>query len=220
MQVCLFAKPPVAGEVKTRLAATVGNDAAAQLARAFLLDTWEQITGLDWAQAIVATTGPLAAELGIAADRIWLQGDGDLGARITRILARGLTAHTASIAIGADTPGLPVDLLEAAHRELENGNDAVIGPTDDGGFYLLGLRRCPENLLADLPWSTEETFAATRARLDACGLRTIELPRWFDVDRPADLVRLEAELAAGRIHAPHTVELLARIGQSDRQSTR
>lgn len=211
MQVCLFAKPPVAGEVKTRLATALGTETAAQLARAFLLDTWEQITQLDWAQAIVATTGRLAPELGIPPDRVWLQGDGDLGARIERVMTRGLAEHVASIAIGADTPGLPSELLEAAHRDLANDNDAVIGPTDDGGFYLLGLRRIPNNLLVDLPWSRNDTYTATRARLDACGLRTSELPRWFDVDRPADLARLEAELAAGRIHAPRTAQLLAHL---------
>ncbi len=97
----------------------------------------------------------------------------------------GWHPHTA-ITIGADTPGLPRAAIERARAALVTA-DAAIGPTEDGGFYLLALRRCPAGLLGDLPWSQPSTFAATLARLHDRGLSTVVLDSWFDVDRPADL---------------------------------
>jgi glycosyltransferase A (GT-A) superfamily protein (DUF2064 family) len=88
-------------------------------------------------------------------------------------------------------------------------HDAVLGPTTDGGFYTLGLRACPVGLLAGLPWSSPSTFAATRERLFEAGFTIDVLPAYFDVDRPEDLGRLRAGLAAGTIHAPNTARFLA-----------
>jgi glycosyltransferase A (GT-A) superfamily protein (DUF2064 family) len=98
-------------------------------------------------------------------------------------------------------------LLEAGRDALGRA-DAVIGPADDGGFYLLGLRTCPERLLAGLPWSAPDTFARTIERLRERGLRVEVLERWFDVDRPEDLDRLRALIQRGEIHAPSTARLL------------
>lgn len=205
--VCIFAKPPVPGTVKTRLAEP---RRAAELARAFLVDTCVAVRAMPWADAVVATTTPfdgdLAAQLGVP---FWLQGDGDLGARLERVLRRALASSPAAFAIGADTPGLPRELLDRARAALETA-DAVLGPTDDGGFYLIALRRCPDGLLADLPWSTSETFAATLARLRDRGLSTVVLDSWFDVDRPEDLQRLQTLLDTGAVSAPWTVEALNR----------
>ena len=140
----------------------------------------------------------------------WLQGDGDLGARLERVLRRALTRAPKALAIGADSPGLPLRLIEAAHAALDAA-DAILGPCDDGGFYLLGLRRCPPGLLADLPWSLEGTHRATLARLRHRGLETIELDPWFDVDREEDLARLERLIAEGSVVAPATASAIARL---------
>ncbi len=199
--ICIFAKPPVPSAVKTRLA---DGERAARLARAFLIDTCAAVRTVPWARPILATTGPLDAALAARLDvPTWLQGDGDLGARIERVLRRALELGPAAIAIGADTPGLPPDLLAAARAALVDA-DAAIGPTDDGGFYVLALRRCPEGLLAELPWSRDDTFAATLARLRERGLVTKVLEPWFDIDRPSDLPRLQALLSARVLVAPET----------------
>ncbi|MHB1845619.1 MAG: TIGR04282 family arsenosugar biosynthesis glycosyltransferase, partial [Deltaproteobacteria bacterium] len=176
--VCVFAKPPLPGRVKTRLAAEVGSEGAARLARAFLRDTLAAVRALPWAEPRLATTerAPFEAELG--APEIWLQGEGDLGRRMERVLRRALRGASAALAIGADSPGMPLALLEGAREALASA-DAVVGPSDDGGFYLLGLRRCPRGLLDGLPWSAPETFDRTLARLREQGLRTSLLPRWF-----------------------------------------
>ncbi len=207
-RICIFAKPPVAGGVKTRLAADLGVERATALARSFLVDTCAAMRTLGWARAILATTGSLDLDLQTElALPIWSQGDGDLGARLERVLARALTDAPIAIAIGADSPGLPTRLLDEARAALATA-DAAIGPADDGGFYLLALRRCPAGLLSDLPWSAPDTFARTVERMHSHGLSVIELPRWFDVDRADDLVRLDALLTNGSIVAPCTRQLL------------
>jgi len=203
---CVFAKPPRPGEVKTRLAEEIGSESAATLARAFFLDVWSVATSCPWSRAVLATTDVEAAEwAGVAP--IWPQGGGDLGDRLERMLQRALRSVPFAVAIGTDSPGLPRRLLEDARRALTTV-DAVIGPCDDGGFYLLGMRRCPPGLLADLPWSAADTFARTFARLREHGLTVVVLPPWFDVDTASDLPRLRALLSRGDIEAPETERAL------------
>lgn len=213
---CIFTKPPVAGQAKTRLAAELGSAQAAELARAFLRDTWGAAAALPWARPILATTEPgTAAAVGVDAEE-WLQGPGDLGERLERVLGRALREGAFAIAIGSDTPGLPIRLLEHA-RDVLASAPAVIGPSEDGGFYLLGLRRCPAGLLAGLPWSQEETFARTLARLRERGIETGMLLPWFDVDRPRDLECLRGLLDRGEVAAPETARALARMTKHRRR---
>jgi uncharacterized protein len=200
--ICIFAKPPVAGEVKTRLAAVLGADAAARLARAFLEDTIESVQALPWAQAALASTAAIEADVPVL-----LQGEGDLGVRIERVLTTALKRAPVAMAIGADTPALPSRLLESARAALHDA-DVAIGPADDGGFYLLALRHCPEGLLRDLPWSSVDTLHATLKRLRALNLRTRLLEPWFDVDRAEDLERLRTLVEQGMLRAPRTALVL------------
>jgi uncharacterized protein len=212
--VCVFAKPPRPGLAKNRLAAAVGEARAAALAQAFFEDTWAAASSLPWARAVLATTDPAAAEWG-GAKRAppWPQGGGDLGDRLERVLRRALHDTPAALAIGTDTPGLPPVLLSQARAALRDA-DAVLGPSEDGGFYLLGLRRCPPGLLRDLPWSAADTFVQTLSRIRERGLRTMVIAPWFDVDRPADLACLRALIARGEVHAPHTARALEAIDRA------
>ena len=207
--ICVFAKPPEPGRVKTRLAPAIGEAAAAELAWAFLRDTVSSLRTLPWADVVLVTTGPLPAPLGPPE---WTQGDGDLGDRMERALARALRTAPRAMVVGTDSPGLLHAHLHEAHRALAT-TDAVLGPADDGGFYLIGLTRCPEGLLAGLPWSREDTLARTRARLTERGLRATLAPSWFDVDRPEDLTRLRRELDAGLVRAPETHRLLRALSE-------
>jgi hypothetical protein len=207
--ICVFAKPPHPGKAKTRLAARVGDARAAEYAQAFLRDTWALVSDLAWTRSVIATTEGAGNDLGLPGrPNIWLQGDGDLGHRLERIMRRALAEADVAIAIGADTPGLPERLLVEASKEFTKA-DAVLGPSEDGGFYLLGLKRCPPGLLDDLPWSEPTTFAATRSRLLERGLAVRTLEPWFDVDRPEDLERLRGSIDCGALHAPETARLLA-----------
>ncbi len=205
--ICVFVKPPQAGEVKTRLIPALGAERAAHLAEAFFRDTWNTVSRLEWARAVAASTGPLPPTLRGFTGAVWRQGQGDLGARLERILRRALRHAPFAITLGADSPGIPAALLEAARRELQR-HDAVLGPCQDGGFYLLGLRRCPRGLLAGLPWSRRDTLARTLARLRERRISTRILEPYFDLDRVEDLARLENLLAAGKVHAPETAHAL------------
>ena len=208
----VFAKPPRAGVAKTRLAAGLGFDGAATLARAFFEDVWATARSLSWADPHLVTTEPEAPEWRSAGIRsAWQQGEGDLGIRLENAVRRSLAGGTpAAIVIGTDSPGLPAELLDAARAALEDA-DAVLGRSADGGFYLMGLRSCPEGLLAGLPWSSDETFERTRERLLERGLRLEVLPTWFDVDQPEDLPPLRSRLTRGDLAAPATARALSRL---------
>lgn len=209
--VCIFAKPPVPGEAKTRLAREVGFVEAARLARAFLHDTWATVSTLPWARPILATTTSDLIPFGLGDDLVvWPQGPGDLGNRLERILARGVAEAGQALVIGADIPGLPQGHLDVARHVLES-HDVVLGPTEDGGFYLIGAsRHLPVGALSDIPWSCEDTLTKTEERLMRAGLSLARAPSWFDVDEPADLVRARQMLAHNPMAAPRTRQALAR----------
>lgn len=209
--ICVFVKPPVAGKVKTRLIPTVGAHGAAALAEAFFRDTWNCVESLSWALPILATTDRLDRTVVPAAEtEVWFQGGGDLGARIERILRRALMETPFAIALGADSPGIPREFLDRAHEALQSA-DAVLGPCEDGGFYLLGVRQCPLGMLSGIPWSQSTTFASTLGRLNELGLRSIVLDPWYDIDRPEDLQRLRSDVVRGTTAAPNTARVLATL---------
>lgn len=209
--IAVFAKPPRPGEVKTRLASLVGPVAAAMLARAFFEDTWRAVGELAWARRVLASTTDDVSLFGLEHVEVWLQGEGDLGARQARIAARALASAPFVLAIGSDSPGLPRSVFEAARAALTQ-HDAVLGPAEDGGYYLLGLRRTEPGLLDDLPWSAPTTFEATKERLASRGFSVATIQCWFDVDEGEDLKRLARALEAGEIEAPRTAEALAALG--------
>lgn len=201
--VCVFAKPPEPGNVKTRLIPELGREGAAELAAAMFLDTWHTLSSTPGVRPILATVSSGVFPVAIGSRDVWLQGDGDLGARIERILRRSLADAAAAIVVGADSPCLATGHLHAAMRALED-HDAVIGRTMDGGFYLLGVRRCSEGLLSCIPWSTCETAELTAQRLRCRNLEVHELVPLFDVDLPEDLPFLARYLLKDPAAAPAT----------------
>ena len=205
--VCIFVKPFTAGEVKTRLIPSLGAAGAAQLAEAMFQDTRSVVQKVPWAQEIIASTGPLRTVPPDDSNWVWPQGEGTLGDRLERILRRALAKAAMAIAIGADSPGLPLRVFEEARRRLQS-DDAVLGPCEDGGFYLLGLKRCPPGLLDGIGWSQPDTLPQIHEKLQRAGFKISLLEPWFDVDRPEDLERLYSRIAAGQISAPRSAEVL------------
>lgn len=191
--VCIFAKPPVPGRVKTRLASAVGSQAAAKLASAMLHDVWSVVANAAGAMPVLAAAEAGNFDVDIPNHRLWLQHGADLGSRIESILRRGLEIAPAAIALGADSPLVTTrDVIEAI-EELASGN-AVLGPCEDGGFYLLGLNFCPLGVLATIPWSCKVTCDATESRLRSNGMKVTRTRTGFDIDTLADIWRLRREL--------------------------
>jgi glycosyltransferase A (GT-A) superfamily protein (DUF2064 family) len=120
--------------------------------------------------------------------------------------------------LNSDSPTLPTALLrQAAECLAEPGSRAVLGPAEDGGYYLLGMQGAHAHLFTDIDWSTDRVADQTRARAREAGLDLVELGTWYDVDEPATLQRLRNELAEGGgagYHAPHTRVCLERLEHS------
>ncbi|HET8700292.1 MAG TPA: TIGR04282 family arsenosugar biosynthesis glycosyltransferase [Nitrococcus sp.] len=198
----VFAKAPVAGRVKTRLISVYGRQGAALRYRQLLRHTLSTATQARaapvelWAAPDRAHPwfAARAHEEGVA---LRVQVPGDLGQRMHRALQWTLrTAQFAAI-IGADCAALAPWQLQLAFDWLANGADAVFGPAEDGGYVLVGLRRPQPMLFQAMPWGGSKVMAATRKRLRRSGLRWVELPLSFDIDRPADLTRLRRQAAFG-----------------------
>jgi rSAM/selenodomain-associated transferase 1 len=191
-----MAKVPVAGEVKTRLCPPLVPEEAAVLARCFLLDRIDQVMDVT-AGGVIVAFAPREREAEMrslvpAGVRLLAQEGADLGARLDQLLTDLLAeGYAGAIAVGTDTPTLPTAYLQRACDALQRGAaDVVLGPSEDGGYYLIGLRRPVPELFTGMPWSSSTVAAETRARIRRLGLRLALLPGWFDVDRGEDLARL------------------------------
>ena len=206
--VCVFAKPALPGQAKTRLAPLLGEKGAASLASAMLIDVWNTVITCPGVQPILATTG--LGPFPVTSAEIWLQGNGDLDARIEAITRRALRGSPAAIAIGADTPALKQIHLQSALDALSQ-RDAVMGRCSDGGFYLLGIKVCPAGLFSNLPWSTPETAEAVLARLNQHNMSVSEIEPLFDIDCKEDLDRLQNLLRREPSLAPATRRALQHL---------
>ena len=203
--VCVFAKPPRPGEVKTRLAAEIGAGEAARLATAFLEDTLVSLRRLPLRVVLASTEPGVSSPL---ADEWWIQGDGELGERLERMLRRALGHAPWAAAIGADSPGFPLAAIEEAESMLRSV-DVALGPADDGGFYLIATRRCPLEMFAGVTWSEPDTLLQVERRLRTLGLSTARVARWFDVDTLESLRRLLGLVARGEVTAAATAQAIA-----------
>lgn len=217
--VAAMAKVPVAGEVKTRLCPPLRAEEAAQLARCFLQDRVEQLGALPACDRLVAYAPPereAEARVLVPGVRLVPQAEGDLGARMHRLFADLLAeGYAGAVLVGTDTPTLPTAYLAEASRVLAAGGaDVVLGPAEDGGYYLLGLGRAAPELFVDVPWGTASVYRTTLGRARALGRRITVLPGWFDVDRAEDLARLRQDPTAGPAYRPpRTLAWLAALGR-------
>jgi rSAM/selenodomain-associated transferase 1 len=204
-----MAKYPTPGRVKTRLAAAVGPDAAAALARAFVVDLAARLagTGQPVVWAVTPPDAPFATLLPGA--RAIGQRGADLGARMAAATADLFAEDPAPvIVLGTDTPHVRLDALDAAGAALATGTDVVLGPAEDGGYWLLGLRTPVPDLFTGVAWGGDTVFRTTADRARALGLATRLVAPAFDVDDVDALRRLGALLAAGRVILPETARVL------------
>ncbi|GAB5352314.1 TIGR04282 family arsenosugar biosynthesis glycosyltransferase [Qipengyuania sp. 483] len=179
----IFARLPVPGKVKTRLISALGEEGAARLYARLLALTVEvaRESGLEFELRV--TGGEIGAFQGLFGDDVPVvdQGDGDLGARMARVEAPALI-------IGSDCPGITAPLLRAAAGALEDRR-VVLGPANDGGYYLIGYREPVPFLFEDMEWSTPKVLPETLARLAARGHGQAILPELADIDTAEDLAQ-------------------------------
>jgi len=233
--IAVMAKASTPGRAKTRLVPPLTYDEAAALNTAFLQDVIDNMllaarhaaphAGI----AGYAGYGPPGSEeffrrnfpQSIELIEAWLPNFGDcLHHTICEIFGRG---HAAAVVLNADSPTLPTALLnETAELLARPGDRAVLGPSSDGGYYLLGLKAAHRRMFEDIAWSTEHVAEQTLERARQIDLDVHLLPVWYDVDDIETLRRLRAELCRGEAvsgvidaprphHARHTASLLNRV---------
>lgn len=190
-RIVIMAKAPVAGLAKTRLAPLLGDAGAAQLARRMLLHTVEQACAARVGTVELAVTPPQPdrrwSGIAMPPDVRWsAQPDGDLGARLAAVASRVLSTGERVLLAGTDCPGLDASLFRRAAASLDHA-DAVMLPTFDGGYALLGLRAFNATVFDSVPWSTVEVAAITRERVRGLGWNLVVGQLVGDVDEPDDL---------------------------------
>jgi uncharacterized protein len=205
----IFAKQPVPGRVKTRLATDWGNERAAALYECFIRDLLAKFVVVGDRRVIGFAPSTVEArqwfdtttnqETGKAAWELWPQPELDLGSRMANFFATWTeSAAHRTILIGSDSPTVPVAYLQQAWQLLED-NDCVLGPATDGGYYLIGLRGTVQDFAApfnDVEWSTSGVLAQTVARLKQHELSLGLLSPWYDVDSADAVETLTGHLAA------------------------
>jgi rSAM/selenodomain-associated transferase 1 len=189
--VLVFVRAPLLGTVKTRLAATLGDQAALRIYRRLAEHAVLQAAALPGASIRIHHTPADAGDdvrRWLAADAAYLPQDpGDLGDRLRTAFGQAFAAgHAPVVVIGSDLPDLTTAHLHDALAALDVA-DAVIGPARDGGYWLLSLRRPLDGVFDGIPWSTDTVFAHTLHRLRAAGVEPAIIDELADVDEAADL---------------------------------
>lgn len=189
----VFVKYPEPGNVKTRLAASIGDEKAAAVYRLFAETCLQRFHSVRDTDCIVYCT-PAEEKERIA---VWLgdenlyriQSNGDLGERLTHGFQECLAQYHKVIALGTDSPDLPVAYVEEALASLED-HDAVVGPCDDGGYYLIGMKREFPFLFEEIEWSTNQVLYQTLMKAKEHQVSFDILPGWYDVDTEDELQKL------------------------------
>ncbi len=230
----IMAKAPRAGRAKTRLCPPLRPAQAAALSAAFLRDISENIALAARAVPMegcvaYAPAGEAASFSGhVTEDTRFVLADGSPPmppgvqgfGRCLLHAAQELYAmgFGAICLVNSDSPTLPTtSLIEAARALLMCGDRIVLGPAEDGGYYLLGMKQAHAHLFADIAWSTSSVATTTQARAVALGLDVVMLPAWYDVDDAASLDRLVAGMDDGYA-APATRAWIERNGLRGRMS--
>lgn len=214
--VAIMARAPVPGRCKTRLGKELGYDEAATLYEAMLRDRIAAVGALEGARPVVLVAPEddgvaVLSSMVPSGFLVWPQEGGDLGERLAHGF-RGLfaTAKEGELVCIVDSDSPVAPLTKAVKEAQTSTADVILGTCDDGGYYLVGMRRLHEAALVGIPWSTPEVTQATHARGRSEGFRVAEIAPSWDVDTRADVKRLAALGPA--LDAPLTRAWLARHG--------
>ncbi|MGR3303233.1 MAG: TIGR04282 family arsenosugar biosynthesis glycosyltransferase [Candidatus Scalindua sp.] len=200
MNTCLiiFAKSPIPGKVKTRLTPHITPTKAAELYEAFIADTISTALKLKCERITVAYSPGYAEKTlqrlcGQTVNYLPQEGH-NLGERMKNAFKHSFdTGFERAVIIGTDSPTLPLSYIRKAFDVLKEV-PVTIGPTFDGGYYLIGLSEQNETVFDDIEWSTSSVFSQTLARIKTANKQLCILPPWYDVDTPDSLEFLRAHL--------------------------
>ena len=198
--IVIMAKQPQVGRSKSRLCPPLRPEQAAALAEALLLDTLALVAGLDGVRLAVAITpseaSPYFAGIAPAGTLLLPVAGKHLGDCLSQAMGHLLNlGYSRVLALNADGPSLPPAYLWQVIRALER-HDLALGPSQDGGYYTIGMRRLHPALFQNIAWSTSQVLAQTLNIAAASGLSTFLAPPWYDIDTIQDLQRLQASLPA------------------------
>jgi len=215
----IMAKAPVAGSVKNRLVPPLTPEQAAELYRALLLDQLEHLRHLDGAERYVfyapADAEKMLRDLGGADYTYRAQQGDDLGARMQQVCTDlWRLGHRNIVLIGSDLPALPLAILDDAFTRLSRKEtQVVLGPSADGGYYLIGVNQPAPKIFDNMTWSHDRVLADTMARLDGLGVSYSMLPTWFDLDVAEDFQRLRTlPKSESRVALSRTLACLEKLG--------
>jgi len=197
----IFAKEPIAGRSKTRLAQSTSPAWAQRVAQACVEDSLDRFAEAP-AKRVIAYAPDSAdgyfSPWAHAGYELFRQGEGDLGQRLRNFFVCQWTRGVERVVVvGADSPTLPLACIELAFQTLETC-DVVIGPAFDGGYYLIGSVAKDLPIFDDIPWSTSSVLEKTVERLRCCGGRLHLLPPWYDIDTLDDWTMLRGHVLAMR----------------------
>lgn len=203
----VFARAPVAGRVKTRLASELSPHRALEFHVAMTSDLLSRLKQVRAIADVELHTDEITQTWNSINIPVRVQASGDLGRRLYRAISQALEAgHSAAIVVGSDSPTFPLAHLSAL---LDTHAGVALGPTPDGGFYAILCRRTHPEMFDGVTWSSADTRAETERAIRRCGLTVAIGPEWYDVDTAADLSRLAEDPDLG----PATRLVLERSGR-------
>lgn len=206
----VFAKYWQPGAVKTRLGEAIGNERAGELYRVFLATTCRRFEAIGDHRVLACTPAERRADFEALAGPAWVnesQSKGDLGCRMRDYFAAAFEKGADRVVlIGSDTPTLPLEFVEQAFDLLAE-HPVVLGPSEDGGYYLVGASDAVPPIFAGVSWSSPAVWSQTTCLLKEAGCAFGILPRWYDVDDQRTLHRLYEELSEKRRLNPHFGDL-------------
>ncbi|MFM9846269.1 MAG: TIGR04282 family arsenosugar biosynthesis glycosyltransferase [Hyphomicrobiaceae bacterium] len=201
----IFCKTPATGFSKTRLSPPLRPEDCSAISACFIRDLAGTIHSLGGDATPYAVYTPVGTEPALRAllppsFRLLPQRDGDFGTRLSHSVTELLRAgHAGAILVNADSPTLPVAILQAAVDALLRQDVVVLSPSFDGGYTLVGLSRPHPQVFSDIPWSTPHVHRLTMQRAAEINVPVINVPGWYDVDDRQTLQLLKTELAGKRL---------------------
>ena len=206
----VFARAPELGRVKTRLCPPLTSEQALELHTALVADSLDHFGRVErpGLERALLLSQPLLDPQDLTVPEAWavsIQADGDLGRRLASLFYSAFRRNvTRLVVLGSDSPTLPLDVIHEAFGELER-RKAVVGPAEDGGYYLLGASAWIPELFQNIDWGTAEVLSQTTAVLTGKKLDFATLIPWYDIDRSKDLEKLRQEIGYLKRAAPDLV---------------